>query len=114
MLILTEHDIESLIRPAEAIAAATAAYRLHADGGVPPPVRADLAREQPKAGCLMLAGMLGSDLLVKSNVHAYPGGTDKARLWGGMIALWDLRTARLRAVGIASGAALRGSGRTSE
>ena len=98
MLILTEQDVERLIAPAEAIAAATAAYRLHAEGGVPPPARADVSREQPKAGCLMLAGMLGSDLLVKSNVHAYPGEADTARLWGGMVALWDLRTAALRAL----------------
>jgi ornithine cyclodeaminase/alanine dehydrogenase-like protein (mu-crystallin family) len=98
MRILSERDVETLIEPAEAIAAAAEAYRLHAAGHVPPPVRADLSSADPKGGCLMLAGTFGSDLLVKSNVHAYPAGPEAPRLWGGMIGLWDLDKAQLRAL----------------
>jgi ornithine cyclodeaminase/alanine dehydrogenase-like protein (mu-crystallin family) len=98
MLVLSEQDIEGLVRPSEVIETAIEAYRLHAAGHVPPPVRADLVREEPKAGCLTLAGVLGSNLLVKSNVHAYPGGPAAPRLWGGTLALWDLEKARLRAL----------------
>jgi ornithine cyclodeaminase len=96
MLVLSERDVEALIRPDEAIAAAAEAYRLHARGQASPPVRADLACD--KAGCLMLAGALRGNLLVKSNVHAYPAGPAAPRLWGGMLALWDLQTAQPRAL----------------
>jgi len=99
MRILSEADIESLIAIPEAIALAAEAYRLQADGSVPAPVRGDLRRDDPKAGCLMLVGASGPDhLAVKSNIHAYPGGPDAPRLWNSLLTLWDWRRAEPRAL----------------
>jgi ornithine cyclodeaminase len=99
MLVLAEADVERLIEVKDAIAAAGDAYRLHATGAVPPPVRADLRSEVPKVGCLVLAGLLGPDLLtVKSNVHAHPNGPEGPRLWGSLLTLWDLTTGKPRAL----------------
>lgn len=99
MRILSEADVESLIAIPEAIALAAEAYRLQAEGSVPAPVRGDLRREDPKAGCLMLVGANGPDhLAVKSNIHAYPGGPEAPRLWNSLLTLWDWRRAEPRAL----------------
>jgi len=99
MLVLAEAEVERLIEVEEAIAAAADAYRLHAAGAVPPPVRADLRSEAPKVGCLLLAGLLGPDLLtVKSNVHVYPNGPAAPRFWGSLLTVWDLATGLPRAL----------------
>lgn len=99
MRILSEADVESLIAIPDAIRLAAEAYRLQAEGSVPAPVRGDLRRDDPKAGCLMLVGASGPDqLAVKSNVHAYPEGPDAPRLWNSLLTLWDWRRAEPRAL----------------
>jgi ornithine cyclodeaminase/alanine dehydrogenase-like protein (mu-crystallin family) len=98
MRLLTEADIQAAIDPGVAIAAAREAYRLQAAGEVGPPVRAEIAREEPTAGALTLVGALGPHLLVKSNVHAWPDGGAAPRLWGGLLTLWDLAACRPRAL----------------
>ncbi len=98
MRFLNERDVETLIDVAEAVDAAAEAYRLHATGSVPPPVRADLRRSAPKSGCLLLAGADGADLTVKSNVHAWPADPDAPRFWGSLLALWDAESAQPRAL----------------
>lgn len=99
MRILGEAEIETLITIPEALACAERAFRLHAAGAVPLPVRGDLRQENPKAGCLLLAGAWGGEYLtVKSNVHAYPEGPDAPRLWGSLLTLWDWQRAAPRAL----------------
>lgn len=99
MRILSEADVESLIAIPEAIVLAAQAYRLQAEGSVPAPVRGDLRRDDPRAGCLMLVGANGPDhLAVKSNIHAYPDGSDAPRLWNSLLTLWDWRRAEPRAL----------------
>lgn len=103
MRVLSEADVERLIDPLGAIEAAALAFRLQADGAAAGPARADLRREDPRAGCLLLAGGRGAELLaVKSNVHAYPkappGSPTPLRLWGSLLALWDWRRAEPRAL----------------
>lgn len=94
MLILAEADIAALIDRREAIDLAAEAYRRHAVGEGAA-ARAEFRRDTPKAGCLMIAGAGGGEFLsVKSNVHAYPDGPDAPRRWGGLLTLWDLKTAR--------------------
>ncbi len=99
MRILGEAEIESLIAIPEALACAEMAFRLHATGAVPSPVRGDLRQDNPKAGCLLLAGAWGGEhLTVKSNVHAYPDGPEAPRLWGSLLTLWDWQRAVPRAL----------------
>ncbi len=62
-------------------------------------VRGDLRQDNPKAGCLLLAGAWGGEhLTVKSNVHAYPDGPEAPRLWGSLLTLWDWQRAVPRAL----------------
>jgi ornithine cyclodeaminase len=99
MRVLSEGDVETLIAIPEAIALAAEAYRLHALGAASAPVRGDLRRDAPRAGCLVLAGANGADhLAVKSNIHAYPAGPDAPRLWNSLLTLWDWRRAEPRAL----------------
>lgn len=99
MRVLSEADVESLTVIPDAIALAWEAYCLQAKGSVPAPLRGDLRRDDPKAGCLMLVGANGPDhLAVKSNVHAYPGGLDAPRRWNSLLTLWDWRRAEPRAL----------------
>jgi ornithine cyclodeaminase len=99
MRILSEADIAALITMPDALRCAELAYRLHASGDASPPVRGDLRRDDPKAGCLMLAGAWGArHLAIKSNVHAYPDGPDAPRLWGSLLSLWDWSGATPRAM----------------
>jgi ornithine cyclodeaminase len=104
MRVLSEADVETLIAIPEAIALAAEAYRLQARGAAPAPVRGDLRRDDPRAGCLVLVGAHGPDhLAVKSNVYAYPDGPDAPRLWNSLLALWDWRRAEPRALIAARG-----------
>lgn len=99
MLVLSEADIAALVSMPEAIRTARDAYRLQAGRLEPPPLRGELRRADPKAGCLLLAGAHGADhLTVKSNVHAYPSGPEAPRAWGSLLTLWDWRAARPRAL----------------
>lgn len=99
MRVLSEADVAALITIPDALRCAERAYRLHATGEAAPPVRADLRHDDPKAGCLLLAGAWGAQhLSVKSNVHAYPQGPDAPRLWGSLLSLWDWSRAMPRAV----------------
>jgi ornithine cyclodeaminase len=99
MRVLSEADVERLIAIPEAIALAAEAYRLQARGAAPAPVRGDLRRDDPRAGCLMLVGADGPDhLAVKSNIHAYPDGPGAPRLWNSLLTLWDWRRAEPRAL----------------
>jgi ornithine cyclodeaminase len=103
MRILSEADVAALVSIPDAIASAREAYRLQAEdgdraeGGAMAAARAELRRDDPKAGCLLLAGALGPDhLTVKSNVHSYPDGPLAPRAWGSLLTLWDWRAARPR------------------
>lgn len=99
MLVLSEADVEALVTLPEAIGCAREAYRLQASGEAGGAVRGDLRRDDPRAGCLLLAGASGSrHLTVKSNVHAYPDGPSAPRLWGSLLALWDWSRAEPRAL----------------
>lgn len=99
MRIFSETDVAALITIPDALRCAELAYRLHASGEASTPVRGDLRRDDPKAGCLMLAGAWGAQhLAVKSNVHAYPDGPDAPRLWGSLLSLWDWSMATPRAM----------------
>jgi ornithine cyclodeaminase/alanine dehydrogenase-like protein (mu-crystallin family) len=95
MLILSEADIAALIDRNETIDFAGKAYRRHV-AGEGEAARAEFRRDNPKAGCLIIAGADagGSLLSVKSNVHAYPDGPQAPRRWGSLLTLWDLATAR--------------------
>jgi ornithine cyclodeaminase len=99
MRVLSEADVARLIEPRDAIETAAIAFGLQSDRSVAAPVRGTLAREEPKAGCLLLAGAWGAEhLAIKSNLHAYPGGTESPRLWGSLLTLWDWHRAAPRAL----------------
>jgi ornithine cyclodeaminase len=90
MRLLCEQDVERLIDPQHAIAAAAEAYRRHAAGMMPKPSRLDLKRENPKGGILVLAGYSHDGLfVVKSNAHSYPDATASRRNAASMLILWD-------------------------
>lgn len=98
MIVLSEADIAALIRPEEAIALVAQAYRLSAIG-VAPTTRGTLAADDPKRGCLLLAGSAGPDTLsIKSNVNAYADGPEAPRRWASLLTLWDWRRAEPRAL----------------
>ncbi|MBV9076377.1 MAG: ornithine cyclodeaminase family protein [Methylobacteriaceae bacterium] len=98
MLVLTEADVAALVRPAEAVALAAEAYRLAA-GRAGATLRGTLVADDPRRGCLVLAGSAEpGSLTVKSNVHAYPDGPEAPRRWGSLLTLWDWRAARPRAL----------------
>jgi alanine dehydrogenase len=89
MRLLSERDVERLIDPASAIAAAAEAYRLHSAGALPPPGRIHLTRRDPKGGALVLAGYAGRLFAMKSNVHAYADPAAERRSAASLLILWD-------------------------
>lgn len=98
MLVLSESDVGALIDPGETIALAAEAFRQHSAGVFAAAARATLARAMPRAGALIIAGLDGDDLAIKSNVHAYAQGPDAARGWGSLLTLWNLTSCRPRAL----------------
>ncbi|KPF69720.1 hypothetical protein IP69_10250 [Bosea sp. AAP35] len=98
MIVLSEADIRALIRPAEAVALAMEAFRLTAAGPAMA-LRGDLRAEEPRRGCLLLAGSAGPDSLsIKTNVHAQPEDSDAPRHWASLLTLWDWQRAQPRAL----------------
>lgn len=91
MRLLSEDDVASLIDPALAIEAAETAYRMQASGA-PAPGRMDLRSAEPRAGLLALAGFGAEMLVVKTNVHAHPPGSQRSG--GSLVTLWDAARAR--------------------
>jgi ornithine cyclodeaminase/alanine dehydrogenase-like protein (mu-crystallin family) len=90
MRLISEEDVERLIDPQRAIAAAAEAYRRHAAGMMPKPGRLDLKRENPKGGVLVLAGHSHDRMFaVKSNAHSYPDTTASSRNAASLLLLWD-------------------------
>ncbi|WP_237213671.1 ornithine cyclodeaminase family protein [Falsiroseomonas oryziterrae] len=98
MLILTDAEVDALVTPADALALAAEAYRLHASKRLPGPARVALKQAAPPGGALVLAGLGGADLVVKSNIHGWPHGPDAPRRTASLLALWDMRTALPRAL----------------
>src|SRR5262245_22186443 len=93
MRILSEDDVEKLIDATTAVELADEAYRLHAQGQMSAPGRLDLRRSAPKSGALVLAGFAqGQQLVVKTNVHAYPEFNEGTRLAGSALVVWNLET----------------------
>src|SRR5262249_23791920 len=90
MRLLSEQDVERLIDPQRAIAAAAEGYRRPAPCKIPQPSRLDLKRENPKGGILVLAGYSHDGLfVVKSNAHSYSNATASPRNAASMLILWD-------------------------
>lgn len=90
MRLLSERDVERLIEPETAIAAATEAYCRHSAGAMPAPGRLDLARRDPAGGALVLAGhSFDRRFAVKTNVHAYSDPADLSRRAASALMLWD-------------------------
>lgn len=90
MRLLSESDVERLIDPPTAIAAAAEAYRRHSAGIMPRPGRLDLGRRDRRGGVLVLAGHSFDRLFaVKSNVHAYPDPASDRRNAASLLILWD-------------------------
>ncbi|MFD2183719.1 ornithine cyclodeaminase family protein [Rhodoplanes azumiensis] len=94
MRLLSERDIERLIDPGAAIAAAAEAYRRQAAGEMPTPGRLDVLRTNPKGGALVLAGhSFDRRFVVKTNIHAYSDAAKDAampaRTAASGLVLWD-------------------------
>lgn len=90
MRLLSERDIERLLDPESAIAAAEEAYRRHSAGAMPAPGRLDLMRTGPAGGALVLGGhSFDHRFAVKTNVHAYAGDATLSRSAGSALVLWD-------------------------
>lgn len=99
MIVLSEADIQSLIASTDAVALAAEAYRLSAAGGASAAFRGNLTAQDPKRGCLLLAGSAGpARLSIKSNVHSHLDGPDAPRRWSSLLTLWDWQQARPRAL----------------
>jgi ornithine cyclodeaminase/alanine dehydrogenase-like protein (mu-crystallin family) len=99
MRILSERDVETLINPAAAIAAAGEAFRLHSRGEAGLPQRLDLRRAEPKGGALVLASFLDAATFgVKTNFHAYDPQPPHARRTASVLVLWDAICAKPRAL----------------
>lgn len=99
MRLLSEADIEALLDPPLALAAADEAYRLHAAGGALGPGRIDLRPSEGGAGMLTLAAFgsrPGGPACVKTNVHVQPDTA--ARRHGSLVTLWDVDACRPRAI----------------
>ena len=98
MLILTNAEVDALVTPEDALALAAEAYRLHAAPRNLATARAALRGADPPGGALVLAGLGGGDLVVKSNIHGWPDGPAAPRRTASLLALWDLRAALPRAL----------------
>jgi ornithine cyclodeaminase len=104
MRILSEDDVEKLIDTTIAVELAHEAYRLHAQGHMSAPGRLDVRRSSPKSGALVLAGFAqGAQLVVKTNVHAYPECDPGTRLAGSALVVWSLETCTPEALISSSG-----------
>lgn len=99
MRILSDRDVETLINPTAAVAAAGEAFRRHSRGEAGIPQRLDLRREEPKGGALVLASFLDvSTFGVKTNFHTYDPVPPHARRTASVLVLWDAIRAEPRAL----------------
>ena len=90
MRLLSERDVEQIVRPEIAIELAQQAYIEHATGRLPDPARLDLRRAEPKAGMLVLAGFSSGAMgILKSNMHAYSGAPAE-RKTASLLTVWDM------------------------
>src|SRR5215204_4165965 len=97
MRLLSERDVEQLIEPNLAIAAAEEAFQLQASGEMSKPGRLDLIRQSPKFRVLALAGFLNDDTLsIKANLHSYQSDGSRAGA-ASFLTLWDPQVCAARA-----------------
>lgn len=99
MRLLSDHDVDALIAPRDAIAAMADAFRRQSLSAMPAPGRLDLGRSDPKGSVLLLAGHSDqATFAMKANMHVYPDPASRERLAASMMLLWDASACRVRAL----------------
>jgi ornithine cyclodeaminase len=93
MRLLSESDVEHLISPELAIAAADEAYVLQASGRLTNPARLDISSTPSFRGLVMAGLGVGPDFGLKANIHGY---ADESRSSASFLTIWDTETCKPR------------------